>query len=256
MKHFLLLLAVSLSLFSCTPSQPASHLDQILEKKVLRVGTTFDYPPFTYKDENGKPQGIDVELAQDLANSLEVKIEFVQTTWSDLLKDLGEDRFDIAMGGISKKLFRQQQFFFSQGYGADGKTGIAHCDHAKDFQNFSAADQPQVKVITNIGGTNERFAKSHLKKAKLITIKDNTKVFNELIQKNADIMFTDAIEVRYQSHLHNELCPTFLDQQFDIVAKAYLMPRDGVWLEYIDAWLDELKLQKRIDAAYAKYVGH
>lgn len=256
MKHFLLLLAVSLSLFSCTPSQPVNHLDQILEKKVLRVGTTFDYPPFTYKDENGKPQGIDVELAQDLANSLEVKVEFVQTTWGNLLKDLGEDRFDIAMGGISKKLFRQQPFFFSQGYDVNGKTGIAHCDHAKNFPNLSAIDQANVKVITNAGGTNERFAKSHLKNAQLLTIKDNTKVFDELIQKNADVMITDKIEVRYRAHKHKELCPTFLDQQFDPVAMAYLMQRDGVWLEYVNAWLDQAKLQKQIETVYSHYVGN
>src|ERR1700756_1434397 len=44
---------------------PASRLDEILARGVLRVGTTGDYKPFSYRMGTGDFIGLDVELAGD-----------------------------------------------------------------------------------------------------------------------------------------------------------------------------------------------
>ena len=99
---------------------PASRLDEILARGVLRVGTTGDYKPFTYRVGNGGFIGLDVALAGDLATSLGVKLQLVPTTWGAMMADLGDDRFDLAMGGVSVSLERQKRAWFSTPYLRDG----------------------------------------------------------------------------------------------------------------------------------------
>jgi chorismate mutase-like protein len=55
---------------------------------------------------------------------LGVKLEIVPTSWPTLMKDFGDERFDIAMGGVSVTPARQKQGLFSIVYLCDGKTPI------------------------------------------------------------------------------------------------------------------------------------
>jgi len=249
---------VTLFLALVLPAQAAesSRLDQIIEKGILRVGTTGDYPPFTIMDKtNNTYTGFHIDLAENLAASLGVKIEYVQTSWPNLLKDLEADAFDIAMGGISITLDRQKKGFFSIPYARDGKSPIALCSNKEKFDTLEEIDQPNVKAIVNPGGTNEKFAKANLTKAAVTVFPDNTKIFEEIIAGRADVMITDGIETRYQQKIHpGILCATRPGQFFDFSEKAYLLPRDQVWKNYVDQWL-HIKIEDgTIKGLYTKWV--
>ena len=56
-------------------------LDAIKQRGVLRVGTTGDYKPFTFREEDGAYRGADIEMAKRLADRLGVKLEIVPTVW-------------------------------------------------------------------------------------------------------------------------------------------------------------------------------
>src|SRR6202012_3624401 len=160
------------------PSAPASRLDEILARGVLRVGTTGDYKPFTYRVADGRFIGLDIALAADLARSLGVKLELVPTTWGALMVALGEDRFDLAMGGVSVSLERQKKAWFSIPYLRDGKTPIARCEDAHKYQTLADIDRPEVRLIVNPGGTNERFARAQAPHATLAVFADNAAIFD------------------------------------------------------------------------------
>ncbi|WP_250145417.1 transporter substrate-binding domain-containing protein, partial [Escherichia coli] len=55
------------------PEWLQGRLDRILESGVLRVATTGDYKPFSYRTEEGGYAGFDVDMAQRLAESLGAK---------------------------------------------------------------------------------------------------------------------------------------------------------------------------------------
>ena len=50
-----------------------SLMDQVLDRKELRVGVMLDYPPITYRDTDGTPKGFEVEIAKLMCTSLQVK---------------------------------------------------------------------------------------------------------------------------------------------------------------------------------------
>ena len=215
-----------------------SRLDEILARGVLRVGTPGDYKPFSLRVGNSATfLGLDIALASDLARQLGVRLEIVSTTWATLMPDLGDDRFDVALGGVSISLERQKKAFFSIPYLRDGKTPIARCDDAAKYQTLADIDRPAVRLVVNPGGTNERFARAHAPHATLIVHPDNITIFDRIAAGEADVMITDAVEARLQQHLHPTLCAIHPDAPFDFSEKALLLPRDAVLKAYVDQWL-------------------
>ena len=217
----------------------ASRLDDILARGVLRVGSTGDYKPFSYRIGTGDFIGLDIALAADLARSLGVKLQVVPTTWATMMGDLAADRFDLAMGGVSVSLERQRKAWFSIPYLRDGKTPIARCEDAGKYASLADIDRPEVRLIVNPGGTNERFARAQAKRATLIVHADNVTIFDRIVAGDADVMITDAIEARLQQRLHPKLCAIRPDAPFDFSEKAVLLPRDAALKAYVDQWLHQ-----------------
>ena len=135
-----------------------SRLDEILARGTLRVCTTGDYKPYSFLRPDGQFEGIDIDAAQNLAQSMNVKAEFIKTSWSNLMNDFVA-KCDIAVGGVSTSLERQKRAFFTEPYMVDGKTPIVRCADVDKYQTVAQIDQPGVRTIVNPGGTNEKFAK-------------------------------------------------------------------------------------------------
>ena len=92
--------ALLTTLFGSARAETTTRLDAIVASGTLRVGLTEDYRPFSFAGASGKVEGIDVDMAMNLAQSLGVRLEIVKTSWSTLRSDLEINSFDIAMGGL------------------------------------------------------------------------------------------------------------------------------------------------------------
>ena len=253
------MLATALCLGAIPAYAPSAYaqstLDGILSRGTLRVGLTGDYRPFSIKEDGGSFQGLDVDMAQSLAKGLGVKLEIVPTTWPTLMAGLQGGKYDIAMGGITITLDRAKTALFSTAVMTSGKTPIARCADKGKYSTIAEIDKPDVRVIFNPGGTNEKFAKAELPHAHLMEFPDNKTVFQQIVDGKADVMVTDAVETRLQSKLHPELCPVHPDHPFNTSELGYMMPRDLVWQQFVDTWLAIQKQTGERTRALAKWLG-
>jgi len=213
----------------------AGRLQAIRSAKVLRIGTTGDYAPFSFTARE-ELSGADIDLLSSLAQQLGVEARFVRTSWPTLMHDLRQGIFDIAASGISITPERAAAGTFSPAYHRDGKTPIARCAQRERFARLSAIDQPSVRVIVNPGGTNERFARERLRRAQLRVHADNRTIFDEIIAGRADVMITDGIEADLQARKHADLCRT-TDEVFTQTDKAMLLPKDADLAPFAGTWL-------------------
>jgi cyclohexadienyl dehydratase len=243
MIRFLAALGAVFFLLSSSLHAQETRLDDIIKRGTLRVGTTGDYLPFTSLDKATQTyRGFDIDMAEALGKALGVKVEFVPTTWPNLTKDFEAGDFDIAMGGISITLDRQKKGFFSTPVLQDGKTPIARCTDIDKYATIADIDKSGVRVIVNPGGTNERFARTSVKNAKIDVYGDNVTIFDQIVKGDADVMMTDASETRYQQKLHpGVLCAVHPEKPFDFTEKAYFMQRDVALQEFVDQWLHVAK---------------
>ena len=231
------------------------RLERILASGRLRVGTTGDYAPFSARAQDGSHQGIDIDLARDLAQRLGVDLEFVATSWPALMADLQAQRFDIAMSGISRTLGRALHADFSAPYHIGGKTPVVRCEHRATLGSLAEIDRTDVRVIVNPGGTNEGFARARLQHAAIAIFDDNTRIFEEIAAGRADVMFTDAIEVARVTRMDPRLCPAMPGTTLTYQEKGILLPRGdhGVWLRYVDLWLAQVRGSGRLAEIFARH---
>jgi len=238
-----------------TSMQQAGGLPAIAQRGEVRVCSTGDYRPFTYHDAAGNWSGLDIEMAHDLATRLGVRLEMVPTTWANLITDL-DSKCDAAMGGISITLKRAKQAIYSAPYLRDGKAAIVRCADASKFQTLDDIDRPGVRVVVNPGGTNAEFDAEHLHKAQIVTYPDNNTIFEQLTGNAADVMITDASEIRWEANQNPQLCGQGLDHPFTFEQKGYLVPPSATDLQqWINQWLNIVQNDGTYAALSQKYLG-
>ncbi len=222
---------------ACGTAQAGETLDGIKARGVLRVGSTGDYKPFTFRRADGSFYGADIDMAQRLAAHMGVRLEIVPTVWASLSDDFKARKFDIAMGGITVLPARAAIGSFSTVTYVDGKRPVARCADKGRYTSIAAIDRPEVRVVVNPGAANEQFARANLSHAQITVHKDNATVFDEIVANRADVMVTDGIEADHQAIVHKELCPTDVAAPFTRLEKAYWMPNDPELLAVVNTWL-------------------
>jgi cyclohexadienyl dehydratase len=223
------------------PVPPQTSIARDDAPTTLRICTTGDYKPLTYRDPaSGDYSGIDIDMAQDLAAHLGRTPVFVPTTWASLMKDIAvAGMCEVAVGGISPTSAREQIADFTQPYLANGKTPLTTAANADRLQTIGQINRHGVRVIEPAGGTNEQFAKQNFPEANLIISQDNTAIFNQLVGGKADVMVTDVIEAIYQSRQHPELVAVHPDTPFTSDHKAYMLPKGSPLSQATKEWLTE-----------------
>ena len=236
----------------------AGHLEDIAARGTIRIGTTGDYIPMSYLNpKTGVYEGIDAELSQLIADSLGVKIEYVPTSWPTLTADTLAGKFDIALCGISRNYARAKTMAMSDAYGegAFGKTILCRKSDAKKYQSLADIDKPEVRVMINPGGTNEKFAHANLKQAKLIVHQENADIPRQVAEGNADIMITETVEAARYIELNDKLAAPLMKAPFTRHSCGILMQKgDQEFLNYINFVLAELKMDGTLAKLEKKYL--
>ena len=260
MKKFFLIV-FALLLFLPTGKLEAGHLEDIVARGTIRIGTTGDYIPMSYLNPaTGEYEGIDAELSKIIADSLGVAIEYVPTTWPTLSADMQAGKFDIALCGISRNFARAKTMAMSDAYGEGifGKTILCRKSDAKKFKSVADLNRPEVRIMINPGGTNEKFAHANLPKATLIVHEENADIPIQIAEGNADIMITETVEAVSWVKREPRLAAPLVDKPFEGTRHScgILMEKgDQEFLNYINFVLAELRMDGRLEKLEVKYLG-
>ena len=233
---------------------PFRTLEEIRAGGVLRVGTAGDYQPMSYLDPN-TDVGFDAELAEDLAASLGVTIEYVKTSWPTLMEDTLAGKFDLAVCGITVTDARKEQALMSDGYLENGKTVLCRAEDAEKYTSLEAINRPEVRVMENPGGLNEKFARENLPDAALIIHDVNQEIPGLVASGEADVMITEVMEAGFYVGQDDRLAAPLIFEPFTNGQLGFLMPKGSEdLLDYVNRFLLEEKESGRIDELAEKYI--
>ena len=243
--------AVLLSVSGCAKkpepliaAAPPSTLDLVTQHGELRVCSTGDSRPFSFRDAGGKWIGTDIEHAGDLASQLGVRLTVVPTTTAAMLDDLNAGRCDIVMSGVQVTLERAARASYSQPYLTEGKAPLVRCADAARFQTLDQIDRTGVRAAVTLGGTSDTFARDRLRATTVTSFPDIVAADQGITTSRADVMVTDVAIARDQARLHpGQLCVPNPDRPVAADQKAYLLPRgDVVFQQYVDLWIRQAQL--------------
>jgi len=235
--------------------QPDNSIKAIKERGVLLVGTTGDYRPLSFynKDTNAY-EGFDIDLAEDLAEALNVKAVFVRTSWQNLMQDTVNKKFDAALSGITITEERKQKALMSKGYLNNGKTVLCRIEDADKYINLDAVNKPNVRIMENPGGLNEQFARENLPEAKLIIHNINEEIPGLIAQGKADVMITDVIEALYYSDKNPRLAAPIAKSPFTYSQKGILIHKENKALAgFVNNFLEQESKNGRLDELKKTY---
>jgi len=233
-----------------------STVSEIKASGVLRVGATGDYRPMSFRDpETGIYWGFDAELAEDLAEALGVKLEYVPTTWPTLMADTLAGKFDLAICGITVTDARREQALMSDGYLGNGKTVLCRAEDAGKYTSLEAINRPEVTVMENPGGLNEKFARESLPNAVLVIHDVNEEIPGLVASGEADVMITEILEAGWYVGQDSRLAAPLIHEPFTQGQLGVLMPKGSEALaNYVNAFLAKEKASGRIDELADEYI--
>ena len=236
-------------------SSGPAMLEKIRERGVLKVGTAGDYQPMSYLDpDTGCYVGFDAELAEDLADSLGVDLEYVKTSWPTLMDDTLAGRFDLALCGITVTDARKEHALMSDACLENGKTILCRAEDAGKYTSLDAINRPEVRVMVNPGGLNEQFARENLPDATLMIHDVNQDIPALIASGKADIMITEIVEAGYYAGRDPRLAAPLIDEPFTHGLIGALMPEGSDdLLDYVNEFLAEEKESGRLDELAGNY---
>ena len=154
---------------------------------VIIVGTSADYPPFSFK-ENGKIVGFDIDVAKEICRRLNKQIEIKDVPFELLIPQLQQGYLHFVAAGISPNPERARLVTFTHSYSISNPLVVLSlAPYGPLFK--TPADLNKKRVIINQGYNTETFA-STLKGATIIRLPTIADAIKALQDKSADVFIT------------------------------------------------------------------
>jgi len=166
-------------------------LGRVVESGVLRVGMSGEQPPFNFRTRSKSVIGFDVDLAEELARAMNVKLDIVEIPFGDLLAALLDGRVDMVMSGMSITPKRSRQVSFVGPYTLSGKSLLTTARVKDAAIEVSEFNDSNVRVVALKNSTSETFVRHNLPEASLHTIANYNEGIQQLLTGEIDAMVAD-----------------------------------------------------------------
>jgi cyclohexadienyl dehydratase len=216
-----------------------SRLARILDSGTLRVGTTGDFNPMSFRDTaNNTYSGYDIEAMTQLAADMGVQVEWVVAEWATITAGIAADRYDI-FSGASVNVARARVAAFSMPYTEAGTVPLSMAANADRFSSWEAINQTDVRVAVSMGTVFEEQARAHFPNATIQAVQSPATGFQEVLAGRADVTITSNVEGGTLVTRFPELRILVPGAQMrNRRPFAYVVAQDDqVWLNFVNTWV-------------------
>lgn len=219
-------------------AQEVSRLQGILESGVLRVGTTGDFNPMSFRNPaTGELEGYDIEAVEKLAADMGVRIEYVPTEWRTLVAGIVADKYDITTSA-SLSMDRAAVAGFSDAYVEFSTVPMTQAATAGEFSSWEDLDREDVTIAVTLGTVFEQQARGYFQNAQIRTVEAPAREWQEVISGRATASVTSNVDAAQLTATYPELAVIKVDEPRSRRPGAFLMPQtDQVWINYVNHWI-------------------
>src|SRR6202046_1219282 len=233
--------ALASTLASPASAQTTSDntLDRVRPTKVLRIAVLPAELPYFNKDlATGTWSGFSIEMANDIAKILDVKLEYTESTYGNSILDLQSNKIDL---GFALTPTPQRALVvdfsatvFPHPFGAMLKKGL----EAKTWADIS---KPEVRIAVDVGSANEAVARRFAPNATIKSMKARDEVMLEMASGRVDCV-VNALVLGLTAIAKNPSLGTYKILQSPSVTVASGMAvrreQDKRWRDFLSVWVD------------------
>lgn len=166
-------------------------LNRIVATGELRVGCTGDMPPLNMTTKTGELIGMEIELAELIADAMGVKPTFVTMPFADLLPALQTGKIDLIISGMTITGKRNLQVAFVGPYYISGKAFLTKFKTVAAVKNPSEINNPRTKLAALKGSTSQEFATNFIPEAMLYATNGYKEAVQMVLDGKVDAMLAD-----------------------------------------------------------------
>ena len=231
----------------------SSVLDEIVQNGILKVGTTGDFPGWSFKNpETNEYEGFDIDVAKKLASDMGVDVEFVPTDWKNLVSGVVSSKYHMtSSASITAK--RALTAGYTNSYYGTGTVAMTLAKNSSEINNWESIDESKSIAVT-MGTVFENEAKKSFPNSKIIAVEAPAREYQEVLSGRADVSLTSKVDALKLVTLYPELSIVNLDEPKNAKLFAILVPReDQEWINFINHWIADQKNKGFFDQTAAKF---
>jgi polar amino acid transport system substrate-binding protein len=173
---------------------------KVLKRGTLVVGVKADYKPWGFRDSSGKLVGMEIDMAQDVADALGVDLELVPVQSSNRMQFLQQGKIDLMIATMSDKANRRKVVgipspnYYTSGTNVLAKKGVVTswddlrgkpvCGKQGAFYNKQVAQKYGARIIAFVGNAE---AKQALRDGKCVAwVYDDSSIMADLASGQYD----------------------------------------------------------------------
>ena len=260
---------MSIGLFGCgdsstqenTSAPVTENKDSFVSKlpdtaPTLKVATTGTMPPFSFQDDYGNMQGIDIDSIRALGEEEGFKVEFYKETWQNMFDTVESGSRDLAISGISYKDERDAKYGLSQPYFFNP----AAIMYAKPELNINNLDDLQGKNISAMEGSKQVDQAQQMGKYNNFSTRTTAfLLYEDLMQGKVDAILHDLPILQYTAKNHPEQKVTIVPyegQDNPSAQQVILMAKGNTELiNKINDGIAKLKAEGKFKEIEARWLG-
>ena len=242
-----------LVLISFNSTAFSSVLDDIVQSGFLKVGTTGDFPGWSFKNpETNEYEGFDIDVAKKLASDMGVDVEFVPTDWKNLVSGVVSSKYHMT-SSASITAQRALTAGYTDSYYGTGTVAMTLAKNNSEIDNWQSIDESKSIAVT-MGTVFENEAKKSFPDSKIIAVEAPAREYQEVLSGRADVSLTSKVDALKLVTLYPELSIVNLDEPKNAKLFAILVPReDQEWINFINHWIADQKNKGFFDQTAAKF---
>ena len=232
--------ALSSALANPASAQTADNtLDRIRANKVLRIAVLPGELPYFNKDlATGNWSGFSIDMANDIAKILDVKLEYTESTYGNSILDLQSNKIDL---GFALNPTPQRALVvdfcatvFPHPFGAMLRKGV-------EAKTWADINKPEVRIAVDVGSANEAVARRFAPNAAIKSLKSRDEVMLEMSSARVDCV-VNALVLGLTAIAKNPNLGTYKILQSPAVAipssMAVRREPDKRWRDFLSVWVD------------------
>lgn len=207
-------------------SQADGVLKEILDKGVLTIATSPDYPANEFIDAaTGQIFGSEIILAQFVANSLNVELKIETMPFEGILAAIDTKKADLGISGFGYKPDRAENYELSIGY-QNSETEVVHHTllvraNEKD-QYQSLADFKGKKIDAQANSLQEMYALEQIEDVQLQMVASFDQAILDLIAGKVDAVAIDGTPAKnYAEQSNGQIVSLFTEKGIEFDTSAY-----------------------------------
>jgi len=247
----LLVLSITWALGSFTSASASSILHEIQKRGTLRFGWAAWWP-YVYRDaKTNRLVGISVDLAEEMAKALNVKVEFVEDTWGTFAAGIQANKFDI-WNLVAITLPRATATGFTEPLTVHGLSLIVKKAEEPGLKSWKDMDKKGKKISVTLGSNTDLYLTRAIKEADIVRLKTSPEAFAAMKtgKANAYASTVDSLTVLAKDNPETYVVPG----EFGRSPVAFAVREDDqVWINWLNQFVAEMKMTGMINSLLHKY---